>query len=131
LNFEDSNGRHPAKLLASCTLGLLTACGGGGNDSEPYEAVFASPAAVKATGSPSACAVGPGPTVFVYGGQPPYTLSNSAPTAMTLDRPVLGNRGDGFAVSFINGVCIEDLPVIVVDAQGQVLSVPITNELGS
>jgi hypothetical protein len=123
--------RARTTLLASCAAAWLAACGGGGNESEPYETMVASPSGVKVTGSPTACAVGPGPTVYVFGGQPPYRLSNSVPGAMMLDRSVLSDRGDGFAVTFINGACIEELPVVVVDANGQVLSVPFTNELGT
>ena len=71
-------------LGAALTLGLA-ACGGGGNESGPGDSLLASPQAVTVTGTATSCAVGTGPTIYVYGGKPPYKLSNSAPKAMTIN----------------------------------------------
>jgi len=110
----------------------MVACGGGGNESGPPDALLASPTAVTVSGPPGSqtCYSGTGPTVFVYGGQPPYKLANSAPPAMTLDKAVLNNSGDGVVITFINGTCLSTIPITVEDAMGRVLSVPVSNTPG-
>jgi len=118
-------------LFAPSLVGLLGACGGGGNESGLWDSVLASPASVTVTGNATSCAWGRGPTVFVYGGQPPYRLFNSAPMAMWLDRPYLNDSGDGFTVTFVNGVCMDQIPITVEDAMGRVIAVPITNALAN
>jgi hypothetical protein len=116
--------------LSLCLAVLLASCGGGGNESGPADSLLASPTGVSVEGPPNACFSGPGPKVFIFGGQPPYKLSNSAPLAMTLDKTELSNSGDGFTLTFVNG-CLESLPITVEDAMGRVLSVPISNVKGS
>lgn len=110
--------------------GLVGACGGGGNESGPPDSVIASPAEIRVSGGADACVWGVGPTVFVYGGQPPYTLYNSAPLAMVLDRQYLSESGDGFQIAFTNGICLDQIPVTIEDSVGRVIAVPVTNEVG-
>jgi predicted small lipoprotein YifL len=119
-----------ACIAALCAS--LAGCGGGGNESGPPDALLASPTAVTVSGAPGSqtCYTGTGPTVFVYGGQPPYKLSNSAPPAMTLDKAVLNNSGDGVVITFINGVCLSTIPITVEDAMGRVLSIGVSNTPG-
>ncbi len=109
----------------------LSACGGGGNESGPAETLVASPTSVTATGpSPTSCAAGTGPTIFVYGGQPPYKLTNSAPTALAISVTTLHSSGDGFVVTFL-GQCLSQIPINIEDDDGRILAVPISNVLGT
>lgn len=117
-------------LALSAALCALSACGGGGNESGPATELLASPSSVTVMGPSGSCYVGPGPKVFVYGGQPPYKLSNSAEAAMTLDQTRLQNSGDGFQITFINNICLTNIPVTVEDAMGRVLPVAVNNQLG-
>lgn len=116
-----------AMAAGSVALAVLSACGGGGNESGPPDELVASPAAVtvNATGG---CAVGEGPTVHVYGGEPPYVLSNSVPGGMSLDKTKLLYSGDGFTITFINGVCLDQMPITVEDEMGRLLEVSVTNQ---
>ena len=115
-------GRAAAAVLI---LATLAACGGGGNELGPADDLLATPSAVL-VGDTTHCASGVGPTIFVYGGLPPYTLKNSAPTAMTLDVTRLEKAGQGFTLSF-SGQCIRSMPITIEDDMGRVLEVPITN----
>jgi hypothetical protein len=124
----------PARALAvmmmtMTTASLLCACGGGGNESGPPDSILLSPAAVSVMGPHLACARGIGPTVFVYGGTPPYTLNNSYALGMTLDKQSLKNSGDGFTITF-NGVCMESVPITVQDDMGRISAVGVTNVAG-
>lgn len=105
---------------------LLTACGGGGNESGPADAVFLSTTSVQ-VGGPGHCMVGRGPTVHVYGGTPPYQLTNSVPQGMVLDRAVVQDSGDGFVITFINGVCMRDMPITAEDRMGRLGQVRVSN----
>ncbi|WP_141287348.1 hypothetical protein [Ideonella azotifigens] len=109
----------------------LSACGGGGNESGPPDAIQASPAAVAVTGPAGACATGLGPTVYLYGGTPPYKLKNSVPMALALDKSTVGLSGQGFTVTFTNGVCLDGMPVSVEDDMGRIIEVMFTNQMGS
>lgn len=108
----------------------LSACGGGGNESGQPDVLQASPAQVTITGGQDACAAGVGPTVFLYGGTPPYKLKNSVPTAMTLDKSVVQDSGQGFTPTF-TGQCLDNLPVSVEDDMGRVIEVYFTNQPAS
>lgn len=115
--------------LAAC-VAALAGCGGGGNESGPPDSLYAAPANITVTGPQGACAVGAGPTVFVYGGQPPYKLDNSMPEGMQLDKQTVTDSGQGFTITFINNMCMESIPVTIEDDVGRVFSVPVTNTKG-
>ncbi|HEX5684677.1 MAG TPA: hypothetical protein VFY73_11660 [Ideonella sp.] len=117
-----------AALLAGTVT--LSACGGGGNESGEPGAPYASPPAVGVKGGEGTCYAGPGPTVFIYGGQPPYKLDNSLPQGMQVDKQVVTDSGQGFTITF-NGQCMEAIPVTIEDDMGRVLAVPVTNEEGA
>jgi hypothetical protein len=105
---------------------LLTACGGGGNESGPADSLYLSFANIK-VGLPGSCAVGLGPEVHIYGGAPPYKLSNSVPQAMVLSKTLVNNSGESFAISFINGVCLIEAPITVEDTMGRLAQVKVSN----
>lgn len=119
--------KRTAACLAACTVAAwLAACGGGGNESGPAESLEVAPTAVT-VGSEDSCAVGVGPVVHVYGGQPPYQLANSVPTGMQLDKSRLENSGEGFTITFINGVCMTNMPITIEDDMGRLAYVMVTN----
>ncbi len=122
-----------ARLRIACTVPLiaaLAACGGGGNESGQKDVIQLSMDDIIATGPPGACATGTGPTVYIYGGTPPYTLTNSAKGFVTLDVYFVRDSGDGFTPTF-NGACIESLPVTVQDDMGRLATVRLTNVKGT
>jgi hypothetical protein len=114
-------------LLASLLVcALLSACGGGGTESGPADEVLASPNAVT-VGTSGVCVVGLGPTIHVYGGQPPYKLSNSVPQGMQLSKQRLRFSGDSFSITFTNGVCMVSMPITIEDDMGRLTQVLISN----
>lgn len=114
----------PALLLA------LSGCGGGGNESGDPAVLRVEPAEFTISGAPSQCAVGTGPDIHVWGGQPPYKLTNSVPTAMGLSTSRLNNSGDGFTITFF-GTCLANMPIAIEDDMGRIVTVRVTNTLGT
>lgn len=112
--------------LATTVLLSLTACGGGGNESGPPDQMYVSVDAVNVTGD-TGCAVGRGPEVHVYGGQPPYKLANSMPQGMVLDKTVVQNSGDSFLIT-LTGVCMDAMPITLEDQLGNLAKVTVTNK---
>ena len=121
-----------SRALAGAALVLpLSGCGGGGTESGSPEEIFVSPSEVTATGVPGACALGVGPTVHLYGGQPPYRLSNSVPSAIVLDKAEVEDSGDGFTIYFTNGICVDGMPVTIEDSMGNLATLTVTNQAGT
>ena len=112
---------------ALLSAALLAGCGGGGNELGPGEEIFASPNAVTVSAAGS-CMVGLGPTVHVYGGLPPYRLKNSVPQGMVLDRNTVNHSGEAFTITFIDGVCMSDMPITIEDGMGRLTVVSVTNQ---
>jgi hypothetical protein len=108
----------------------LAGCGGGGNESGPSDQVVVSPAEVTVSGQIGVCGAGLGPTVHVFGGLPPYKLTNSVPTYLQLDKTEVGGSGEGFTMTFLGG-CLDKMPINVEDRAGRVVSVLVTNQKGS
>lgn len=123
---------HPHRWgIVAGICSVLAACGGGGNESGPAEEIVASPSSVIVSGPTGSCATGTGPTLFVHGGQPPYKLFNSAPTAISLDKAKLNSSGEGVVLTFINGVCLDKIPITIEDGMGRVVNVPVSNIVGT
>lgn len=112
--------------LSLAVLAALSACGGGGNESGSPEELYLSVDAVT-VGATGLCEVGAGPQVHIYGGTPPYKLANSVPDAMRLDKAVVQNSGDSFRITFINGICLKNMPITVEDQMGLLARVSVTN----
>jgi hypothetical protein len=108
---------------------LLAACGSGNSPDAPVD-LLASPSSITVKGPPKVCASGIGPTVYIFGGSPPYNLRNTVPQIVSLDTNYLPGAGAGFTVTF-HGVCMDNLPIIVTDQDGRVLNVPLTNVEGA
>jgi hypothetical protein len=114
----------PTACLLLATL--LSACGGGGNESGPPDSVQLSLTSVR-VGSTGNCVTGMGPEVHVFGGSPPYRLSNSVPQGMQLNKSSVALSGDSFTISFTNGVCLQSMPITVEDTLGRIAQVMVTN----
>lgn len=119
-----------ALALAVASLSLLSGCGGGGNESGDRERLYVQPDAITVTsGTPDACAAGASARIHVWGGQPPYKLTNPVPDAMTLSDKTLENSGEGFTIQFL-GVCLSTIPVTIEDDMGRLISVTVSNVAG-
>lgn len=123
MNFSLPLGSRAAALSLAV---VLTACGGGGNESGPPDSVYVSLADVRA-GSVNSCITGTGPEVHIYGGTPPYALANSVPQGMLLSKTWVQSSGDSFVISFINGVCMTNMPITIEDRMGRLAQVRVSN----
>ncbi len=112
-----------AGLVASASL---AACGGGGNESGPPDNIQLSMTDIT-VGEPGVCYAGTGPTVHVYGGTPPYKVSNSLPQGLALTRTLVPSSGDGFRVDFIGNVCMKGMPITVEDDMGRLAKLVVNN----
>jgi len=72
----------------------------------------------------SSCANNVHADVIVFGGHPPYQLSN--PGAFTLDTPVVSTSGGRFTIT-ATGQCASGTPIAVVDANGATVTVTASN----
>lgn len=111
--------------FAASLLLCLSACGGGGNESGPPDAIVLSTSTVS-VGSSGNCVAMRGPEIHVYGGTPPYKIANSMPQAMALDKTVLQNSGDSFLITF-TGVCMNAMPITVEDQAGLLATLSVSN----
>jgi len=105
----------------------LSACGGGGNESGPADRIQLSSDTITVTSSTPACPRGLGPTTYVYGGQPPYTIFNPLPQGMTIDKKSVGDAGEGFTITFL-GACMKDMAVTIEDDMGRLATLLVTAE---
>ncbi len=115
---------NPA-LLGVVAL-LLGACGGGGNESGPPDSIELSMTSVS-VGKSGICYTGTGPLVHVYGGGPPYTLSNPLPQGLELSRTTVPNSGDAFQINFVGGICMSGMVITVEDKMGRLARVTVNN----
>lgn len=112
-------------FVAAAAL-LLGACGGGGNESGPPDAIELSMTSVS-TGQPGVCYIGSGPQVHVFGGAPPYKLSNPLPQGIALSRTMVPNSGDSFQINFVGGICMTGMAITVEDKMGRLARVTVSN----
>ena len=119
-----------SSLIFILATANLTACGGGGNESGPPEEITASPSQFTVKGTGAGCASGMGPTVFVHGGQPPYKLFNTLPTAMRLSTSTVQQSGQSFNVR-LTGQCFDAAPIRIEDAMGRLSEVVLSNQPGT
>lgn len=116
-------------LTTAVTVLTLSACGGGGNESGDPDMLTVAPGAVTVSGPTGVCGVGIGPEVHVWGGQPPYKLTNSVPGSISLSKSKLENSGDGFTIEFFGG-CLDKMPVTIEDDMGRLTSLLVSNVPG-
>lgn len=125
-----SNFSKAAGAIAVASLSFLSACGGGGNESGDPEEMTVQPGAITvSSGMAGICAVGLSAKVHVWGGQPPYKLTNPVPDAMVLSDKTLENSGDGFTVQFL-GTCLTTIPVTIEDDMGRLTTLTVSNVPG-
>lgn len=116
--------RAAVLLTTALGAGLLAACGGGGNESGDPELLRVFPESVSFTGD-GFCPGGQGPKVFVFGGQPPYKLSNTVPDAITLSTTRVSDSGGSFTF-VLNGACMDNMPIVIEDDMGRLTSFSVT-----
>jgi hypothetical protein len=118
--------RFPPSLALGAALAMmLSACGGGGNESGPADTIQLSEDSVTVTSQTPDCPAGPGPTTYVFGGQPPYTIYNPLPHGMTIDKTSVADAGEGFTITFL-GTCMTDLAVTIEDDMGRLATLSVT-----
>lgn len=108
------------------TLTSLAGCGGGGSESGQPDVIEVTPQQINATGTANQCVKGVGPRVYIHGGQPPYHLFNTLPSAMQLSAEVVGHSGQSFVVTF-TGQCFDNMPIKIEDALGQLGELMLSN----
>lgn len=118
-------------LTAIAAASVLAACGGGGNESGPAEQIVPSATSVDVKGPTGACARGIGPTVYLFGGTPPYRVHNPLPIGMQMDKTQVDRSGEGFTITFVNGVCMTTLSITIEDTMGRLATVQVTNQAGT
>jgi hypothetical protein len=126
-------------FLALLAGAALAACGGNGGDAgapTPFQVVpttttFTAPAA--ASGTTSTTCFGGGTTqVFVYGGAPPYTIDNTVPAYVLVDRTSVGGPGGSFTISLLpldGGAtgCLDAGSIVVKDTLNRLVVFTVNN----
>jgi hypothetical protein len=67
---------------------------------------------------------------FIYGGTPPYRVSSTFPTAVTLINSVVNTAGGSFS-AITNGACVNPLVFTIVDATGRQITAQLINIPGT
>jgi hypothetical protein len=92
-------------------------------------ALAATPPTIAFTGlNTASCANGASADVLVFGGRPPYQISQ--PTGYSVNPILLTGSGQRFTV-VANGVCAAAQPIGIVDANGATTTVTVSNALGT
>jgi len=67
---------------------------------------------------------------FIYGGTPPYRVSSTFPSAVTLVNSVVNTNGGSFR-AITNGTCVSPLVFSIVDATGRQTTATLNNNPGT
>lgn len=128
--------KHAGSLtLASLTLvGVLAACGGGGDDAgslvafniQPATVSFSAPASTPA----GVCVGGGSQDVFVYGGAAPYKVDNTLPDYVSVNKTEVGSPGESFTLTVLGG-CITNGTIVVRDKLGRQQIFTVNNAPGT
>jgi hypothetical protein len=116
-------------IFTNFILLLVASCGGGGSTGDGLQPLTVNPTSVTLTGPPDICASGKGPTVFVYGGTPPYIINNPAPDRLLLSTNKINESTEGVTIS-VNGACFDTLSLTFVDSDKNYASVSVSNVKG-
>ena len=76
------------------------------------------------------CSIGFRTDYFIYGGTPPYRVTSSFPTSVTLVSPVV-NASGGFFEAITNGSCVDPLTFSILDATGRQTTATLSNVEGT
>jgi len=89
------------------------------------------PATATITGATSvACSTGFVIDYYIYGGNPPYTVSSTFPGSVTLVNSTVGSSG-GFFEAITNGSCVDPLTFTIVDSAGKQTTATLINKPGT
>jgi hypothetical protein len=76
------------------------------------------------------CSTGIRVDYFIYGGTPPYRVTASFPTAVTIVNPIVLASGQAFT-AITNGACVDPLTFSILDATGLQTTATLTNTPGT
>jgi hypothetical protein len=89
------------------------------------------PATATITGPTSTtCSSGFRVNYYLYGGNPPYTVASTFPTAITLTGSPVSASG-GFFTATTNGTCVNPLTFTIVDSAGKQITAQLINDVGT
>ncbi len=114
-------------MWCAAALLALSGCGGGGNESGPADSIEVSMSTVTVSKGDGGCYIGNGPQVHVFGGTPPYRVSNPLPVGLSFSRSVVPASGDAFQINFVGGICMTSMVVTVEDDMGRLARVTVNN----
>ncbi len=78
----------------------------------------------------SSCSTGFRIDYYIYGGNPPYTVSSTFPASVTLLNSTVSNSG-GFFEAVTNGACVNPLVFTIVDSAGKQTTSQLINQPGT
>ena len=76
------------------------------------------------------CSSGVASTYFIFGGTPPYTISNTFPGLVLVSPSVVLTSGAGFTVT-TTGACVDPVTLAITDAAGHTVTVKLSNKFGT
>jgi hypothetical protein len=127
-----------AATLISTSL-LVASCGGGNNaDAGSLTAFNIVPTSITLTGpNENTCGGGYGGRVYVYGGAGPYSINNSGGNQVgvpgsgfvTINKTIVDRQGEFFEVT-LNGGCMTNIQIIVVDQLGRQSTLSVSSVKG-
>ncbi|HEX6792361.1 MAG TPA: hypothetical protein VF304_00805 [Casimicrobiaceae bacterium] len=76
------------------------------------------------------CSSGVANTFYVFGGKPPYTISNPVPQFLRLGQSIVANSGGGFTLTTLGG-CVSPATIAINDSAGHTATVTLNNNVGT
>jgi hypothetical protein len=78
------------------------------------------------------CATGTSVDFYIFGGAPPYTISNTNPTGFSVSPTFVQSSAGSFTVT-ANGQCVGEpgLPIVVRDSLGRTVTATVANKFGT
>jgi hypothetical protein len=76
------------------------------------------------------CSSGVSVTYYIFGGQPPYTIRNTAPQFIAISPTVVQSAGGGFTVTTLGG-CVDPATIPVTDSAAHTVTVTLSNVVGT
>jgi hypothetical protein len=82
--------------------------------------------------TPTTCSTGFRIDYYIYGGNPPYTVASTFPTAVTIVNSTVAASGKFFE-AITNGTCVDPLTFAIVDSAGKTPATPptLSNNVGA
>jgi hypothetical protein len=123
-------------ITISLTLTVASCGGGGENEAGSLTAFNIVPTSITLTGPDvNTCGAGYGGRVYVYGGAGPYRIDNSGggsavdPPIVTISKTQVNRAGDFFDVT-LNGGCMTNIAIVVVDQLGRQSTLSVNSAKG-